>query len=177
MSHEPTFMKRAVSGVFADNFQALVGVLVMAAYAVAPPVLRIALALPFFRSGLTRWEGFLQLKATTLYLFEEEFKLHIFGQAYAFPAPDVVAHIVAIAEITLPILLVLGFATRLTALTLLVMTGVIQLVVPEGWANFHLYWASIALAIIALGPGSLSLDRLIFGRSALRPDAGEKSRT
>ena len=170
MSLESTFMKRALSGAFADKVRTLLGLLAMTACAVAPPVLRIALALPFFRSGLTRWDGFLSLSPSTLYLFEEEFKLHIFGQEYAFPAPDVVAHLVAAAEITLPILLVFGFATRLTALGLLVMTGVIQLVVPEGWANFHLYWASIALAIIALGPGALSLDRLIFGRSALRTD-------
>jgi len=47
------------------------------------------------------------------------------------------------------------------ALGLLLMTSVIQLVVPDGWANFHLPWAAMAIAIIALGPGLLSLDRLI----------------
>jgi putative oxidoreductase len=41
------------------------------------------------------------------------------------------------------------------------MTGVIQLVFPDGWANFHLYWASLAVGIMALGPGPLSLDCLI----------------
>jgi putative oxidoreductase len=126
----------------------------------APPVLRIALALPFIRSGLTRWDGFLSLSPSTTYLFEEEFKLHIFGGAYDFPAPLVVAHLTGIAEIILPLLLVLGLATRFAALGLLIMTGVIQLVVPDGWANFHLYWAAIAIAIIALGPGRLSLDDL-----------------
>ncbi len=129
---------------------------------VAPPLLRIALALPFFRSGLTRWDGFLSVSAGTLYLFENQFKLHILGGAFAFPEPDSVAFLVAVAEITLPILLSLGLATRLAALALLVMTGVIQLVFPDGWANFHLYWASLAVAILALGPGPMSLDRL-FG--------------
>ncbi len=38
----------------------------------APPVMRIALALPFLRSGLTRWDGFLSLSAGTVYLFEEQ---------------------------------------------------------------------------------------------------------
>ena len=128
---------------------------------VAPPMLRIALALPFFRSGLTRWDGFLSLSAGTLYLFENRFKLHILGGVYGFPAPDMVAFLVAVAEIVLPVLLVVGLATREAALALLVMTGVIQLVFPDGWANFHLYWASLAVAIIALGPGPLSLDRLI----------------
>ncbi len=126
-----------------------------------PPVLRIGLAVPFFKSGLTRWDGFLSLSPTAEYLFTEEFKLHLFGAAYDFPAPVVVAHLVGVAEITLPILLVLGLGTRFAALALFVMTGVIQLVVPDGWANFHLPWAGLALGIIALGPGALSRDRLI----------------
>ncbi|WP_454873241.1 DoxX family protein [Paraburkholderia xenovorans] len=128
---------------------------------IAPPILRIALALPFFRSGLTRWDGLLSISPATLFLFENQFKLHLFGAAYNFPAPDTLAFIVAVAEITLPILLVAGLATRFAALTLLVMTAVIQLVFPDGWANFHLYWASLAVGIMALGPGPLSLDRLI----------------
>ncbi len=41
------------------------------------------------------------------------------------------------------------------------MTGVIQLIVPEGWANFHLPWAALAVAIIAAGPGPLSLDHVL----------------
>jgi putative oxidoreductase len=128
---------------------------------IAPPVARIALALPFFRSGLTRWDGFPKLTDATFYLFEEEFKLHIFGGEYSIFAPDLVAFVTGMAEIALPILLILGLATRFSALGLLAMTGVIQLVVPDGWINFHLYWAALALSIIAMGPGPLSLDHLI----------------
>ncbi len=128
---------------------------------VAPPVLRVALALPFLRSGLTRWDGFLSLSAGTLYLFEEQFKLHIFGGVYDIPAPDQVALLVAIAELAFPVLLLAGLACRFAAFGLLIMTGVIQLVVPDGWANFHLYWAALALAIMSLGPGPLSLDHMI----------------
>jgi putative oxidoreductase len=131
------------------------------AQVVAPPVLRIALAVPFFKSGLTKWDGFLSLSPAAAFLFEDEFKLHIFGQAYDFPLPTTFAYLDGIAEIVLPVLLVIGLATRFSALGLLVMTGVIQLVVPEGWANFHLPWAGLALAIIALGPGGLSLDYAI----------------
>ena len=137
------------------------GWLACAAQVVAPPVLRIALAVPFFKSGLTKWDGFLSLSPAATFLFEEEFKLHVFGQAYDFPLPTAFAYLDSIAEIVLPVLLVIGLATRFSALALLVMTGVIQLVVPEGWANFHLPWAGLALAIIALGPGALSLDRLL----------------
>src|SRR5437762_450595 len=131
------------------------------AMALAPVALRLALAVPFFRSGLTRWDGFLTLSDSTIYLFEEEFKLHIFGGEYGFPMPDAVASLVATAELTLPVLLVLGLATRFAALAMLIMTGIIQLVVPDGWANFHLPWAAMALAIMALGAGPVSLDRMI----------------
>lgn len=127
----------------------------------APPVLRIALALPFIRSGLTRWDGFLSLSIGSQYLFEQQFKLHLFGLAYDIPAPDQVALLTGILELALPALLLLGLATRFAALGLLLMTAVIQLVVPEGWANFHLYWAALALAILHAGAGPLSLDRLI----------------
>lgn len=134
--------------------------LAQVALVVAPPVLRIALALPFFKSGLTKWDGFLSLSPAASYLFEDEFKLHIFGHAYDFPFPAVFAHLDGIAEIVLPVLLILGVATRFSALALLVMIGVIQLVVPEGWANFHLPWAALAIALMALGPGKLSVDHL-----------------
>ena len=141
---------------------------------VAPPMLRIALALPFFRSGLTRWDGVLSISPATLYLFENQFRLHILGGAYPFPAPDTVALLVAIAEVTLPALLVLGFATRFVGLALLVMTGVIQLVFPDGWANFHLYWASLAVGIMALGPGPLSLDHLLVRGMQTRNHAPDR---
>ena len=145
---------------FAPWIRSLVSWVAWGARFVAPPLLRVALAIPFLRSGLTKWDGFLSLSPAAQYLFEEMFKLHLFGGAYSFPAPDLVAWIDALAEIVLPSLLILGLATRLSALGLLVMTGVIQLTVPDGWANFHLPWAALAVAIMALGPGVLSLDRL-----------------
>lgn len=134
--------------------------LAQVALVVAPPVLRVALAIPFLKSGLTKWDGFLSLSPAASYLFEDEFKLHIFGHAYDFPMPALFAYLDGVAEIVLPLLLVVGLATRFSALALLVMTAVIQLVVPEGWANFHLPWAALAVAIMALGPGRLSLDHL-----------------
>ena len=140
--------------------RSMLGALARIALVIAPPLLRVALAVPFFRSGLTKWNGFLSLSPMASFLFEDEFKLHILGQAYDFAF----AYLDGIAEIVLPILLVVGLATRFSALALLVMTGVIQLVVPEGWANFHLPWAGLALAIIALGPGTFSVDHLLERR-------------
>lgn len=136
--------------------------------AAAPPMARIALALPFLRSGLTRWDGFPTLSPATTFLFEEQFQLHVLGGTYGLPWPGVLAYGVGCAEIILPVLLIVGLASRLSAFGLLLMTGVIQLVFPEGWANFHLYWAALALCVMALGPGRLSLDHLAqWHRSSL----------
>jgi putative oxidoreductase len=135
---------------------------------VAPPVLRVALALPFLRSGFTRWDGFLSLSPGTIYLFEEQFKLHLFGGLYSFPAPLINAYIVGVAELAFPTLLIIGLGTRFAATGLLVMTGVIQLTDPDGWANFHLYWAAMALAIMALGAGPVSVDGAVQNLTHIR---------
>lgn len=142
--------------------------------AVAPPLLRVALAVPFLKSGLTKWDGFLSLSPAAPFLFEDEFKLHLFGHAYDFPVPGLFAYLDAAAEIVLPLLLIVGLATRFSALALLVMTAVIQLVVPEGWANFHLPWAALAVAIMALGPGKLSLDHLAASLCRPRVSGGAR---
>jgi putative oxidoreductase len=126
--------------------------------------LRFALAVPFYRSGLTKWNGWFHLSDSAVYLFTQEFQLHLFGSSIPYPAPNVVALLSGIAEITLPILLVLGLATRFAALGLLFMTLIIQLTIPDGWANFHLPWAAMALALVVHGPGRLSLDHLLAKR-------------
>jgi putative oxidoreductase len=136
----------------------LMGGLAQGAALLAPVAARCALAVPFLRSGLTKWNGWLTISPTAEALFVSIFKLHLFGHLYAYPIPDVLAHLDAIAEVALPVLLIIGLATRLSSLGLLVMTGVIQLTVPSGWANFHLPWAALALTLIALGAGPLSLD-------------------
>jgi putative oxidoreductase len=123
-------------------------------------ILRFALALPFWRSGVLKWDGFLQLNDVAIFLFSEEFRLHLPGGPYPFPAPAVMAFVTGSAEIILPVLLVFGLASRLAAFALLVMTIVVQFTVPAGWP-IHLTWAAMALAIMAWGPGRLSLDHVI----------------
>lgn len=120
--------------------------------------LRFALAVPFWKSGLTKWDGFLNISFGAKQLFAEEFKLHIWGAEIPYPAPELVATLSAIAEVSFPVLLVLGLGARYAALGLLAMTAIIQLTVPDGWANYHLPWASMALAIMTFGPGKIALD-------------------
>lgn len=126
--------------------------------------LRFALAIPFYRSGLTKWDGFLEISPGALFLFESEYKLNIFGTAYSFPYPYYTAHLAALGEIVLPVLLVLGLATRFAGLGLLFMAGVIFLVYPHTWATEQLPWSAMALALIAFGAGKISLDYVIARR-------------
>ena len=81
-------------------------------------VLRLTLALPFWKSGLTKWDGWFTLSFGAQALFTDEFKLHILGAEYPYPAPVLMAYASAIGEVCFPVLLVLGLGTRYAALGL-----------------------------------------------------------
>ena len=123
-------------------------------------VMRVALAVPFWKSGILKWTGFLRLSDTAVALFTDEFMLHLPGGPYHYPVPAVMAFLSGCGEIMFPVLLVLGFATRFAALGLLVMTCIVELTVPDGWP-IHITWAAMALGIMAWGPGRISIDHLI----------------
>lgn len=122
---------------------------------------RIAIANVFWRSGQTKISGF-SIREETFFLFREEYKVPVLP-------PDLAAYLATAAELTLPILLVIGLATRLSALGLFGMTLVIQLfVIPTGWPE-HLLWFALLGLIVARGPGAISLDHLIWNRTASWP--------
>jgi putative oxidoreductase len=123
-------------------------------------VLRVGIAIPFWKSGLTKWDGFGVLSDTPVILFENEFTLHILGKEYGFPFPTLVAYASSTGEIILPILVVLGLFTRFATLGIILMTVIIQLTFPEGWP-IHFTWAAMALGVIYLGGSKLSLDRFL----------------
>jgi putative oxidoreductase len=123
-------------------------------------VLRVALAVPFWKSGILKWDGFLKLSDVAVTLFTDEFMLHLPGGPYHYPAPGVMAFLSGCGEITFPVLLVLGLFTRFAALGLLGMTIIVELTVPDGWP-IHITWAAMALGIMAYGPGNISLDYLV----------------
>lgn len=123
-------------------------------------VMRVALAVPFWRSGILKWDGFLRLNDTAVTLFTDEFMLHLPGAPYHFPAPTVMAFLSGSGEILFSVLLVLGFATSFAALGLLFMTAIVELTVPDAWP-VHITWAAMALGIVAWGPGRISLDHVM----------------
>jgi putative oxidoreductase len=120
-------------------------------------VMRVALAVPFWRSGILKWNGFLKLSDTAVTLFTDEFMLHLPGGPYHYPAPAVIAFLSGCGEIMFPVLLLLGLATRFAALGLFLMTFIVELTVPDGWP-VHITWAAMALGIMAWGPGRFSID-------------------
>jgi len=124
-------------------------------------VSRFVIASVFWRSGQTKVQGF-HIREETFDLFREEYKVPLLP-------PDVAAYMSTTAEHVLPVLLVIGLASRLSAIGLLFMTMVIQLFVyPSGWPD-HILWISILLTIIARGPGGISLDHLLWTHSSARP--------
>lgn len=127
-------------------------------------VLRLALAVPFWKSGILKWHGFLRLNDTAIDLFTQEFRLHLPGGPYPFPAPAIFAFLSGCGEVTFPVLLVLGLGTRFAAAGLILMTCIVELTVPDGWP-IHLTWLAMALGIAAWGPGLISIDYLLGDRS------------
>jgi len=118
--------------------------------------LRIFPAAVFWQSGQTKVEGW-QVTAGALYLFREEYRLPVID-------PVIAAHLAAFAEHFFPLLLVIGLATRLSALALLLMTLIIQIFVYPGAWPTHGTWIACFLVLIAQGPGIVSLDHLIASR-------------
>jgi putative oxidoreductase len=120
--------------------------------------LRLPVAVVFWRSARTRVDGWniFSINESQPFLFEHEFGL-------PFPVP--MAHLTAVAEHVLPVLLVAGLLTRLGAVGMLAMTAVIQLFVyPDAWLSAHMFWAAILFAVAILGPGRISLDDVIARR-------------
>jgi putative oxidoreductase len=119
--------------------------------------LRVAVAVVFWNSAqthLANWD-------TTLALFEQEYKVPLLAPAFA-------ADLTAAIEVSMPVLLVLGLATRPAALLLLGMTAVIELFVyPQAWPT-HIQWAAMMLVLLCRGAGVFSLDELIRRRAHSR---------
>lgn len=123
---------------------------------------RVALAAIFWFSGRTKVEdgSLLTVSENAIYQFSEE----PFSNVPLLPS-DFAAYLTTYAEHFLPMLLVLGLFTRISALALLGMTLVIQLFVfPEAWWQVHIIWVALTLILITRGGGRFSIDALLNSR-------------
>ena len=128
---------------------------------------RFSIAMTFWMSGQTKVEGLVldPIGGTVEFGVPSvnESALELFRSEYALPLipPELAAVSAAVAEHVFPVLILIGLASRLSALALLVMTLVIQIFVyPNAFAT-HGLWAATMLYVMARGPGVLSLDHLI----------------
>lgn len=131
---------------------------------------RFSIAAVFWKSGQTKVEGLAidlvegtwslgwpRLADSTIDLFRYEYNLPLIP-------PEVAAPLAAFAEHFFPILLLIGLATRFSALALLIMTAVIQtFVYPDAYPT-HGVWATVLLYLIARGPGVIAIDHWIARR-------------
>ncbi|WP_342250115.1 DoxX family protein [Sphingomonas sp. OTU376] len=117
-------------------------------------VARLGIAGVFFMSGRTKVDGILHIKDGTYELFRTEYALPLVP-------PEIAAVAATWSEHVFSILLVLGLATRFSALALFMMTLVIEVFVyPDAWPT-HLSWAAILLPLMARGGGAWSVDAVL----------------
>lgn len=135
-------------------------------------VARFSIAAVFWNSGQTKIEGLVinlvngefklgwpRLSDSALDLFRHEYNLPIVP-------PELAAPMAAIAEHVFPLLILIGLATRFSALALLGMTLVIQVFVYPGAYATHGTWAAVLLYLMVRGPGVLSIDHWLAARHA-----------
>ncbi|EAZ3265338.1 DoxX family protein [Escherichia coli] len=133
-----------------------------------PLLARTGLAATFWLSGQSKVEGLVldilggmppeldvpHITRSAVALFATEYRL-------PFLAPAPAALLAAGAEHIFPVLLVLGLATRFSALVLAGMTIVIQVFVyPDAWP-VHATWLTAQMYLLAYGGGKYSLDNLL----------------
>jgi putative oxidoreductase len=173
-AHDRARRSRSIVGLIVDSFSKIVP------YTVVALVLRLIMARVFFFDGQSKILGIpvpvslpdqvqgFSLKAFnfsvlvpvdvapgTIGLFMTKFA--------ASPIPPVLAaYVVSYAEFILPIMLVLGFASRFAAIGLLGLTAVFQFyLMPEALWTTQIYWAAMLLVIVSRGPGQISIDHII----------------
>lgn len=131
---------------------------------------RFSIAAVFWKSGQTKIEGLAidlidgqwqlgwpRLSDSAVELFRSEYRLPLLP-------PELAAYLAAFAEHLFPLLLLIGLATRFSALALLGMTAVIQFLVYPGAYPTHGTWAAVLLYLMVYGPGTVSIDHLIARR-------------
>ncbi len=124
-------------------------------YSQSPALLaaRLYVAYVFFSSGLTKlrdWD-------TTVALFTDEYKVPLLSPAAA-------AFMGTAGELVLPVMLLLGLASRFAALGLSAVNVVAVIALTEiapAALQQHYLWGSLLAMVVIFGGGALSLERWI----------------
>ncbi len=118
--------------------------------------IRLWVANVFWKSGLTKIKSW----DSTLMLFEYEYSVPLL--------PTILAALLATgAELLFPVLLLLGLASRFSALSLFVLNYVAVMAYPDispAGIKDHLLWGTMLAVIFFHGPGMLSADHVLRRR-------------
>ena len=117
-------------------------------------------------------------------------RISMMTHAWGWPLPRYQGWAAALTEFCGGILLLIGLLSRLAALGIVFVMGVAVFIVhwsPAGINIFHPEWTAgaggwefagvcllLALTILLGGPGRLSIDARLFGRSRPRTESGEE---
>ena len=119
---------------------------------------RLYVARVFFMSGLTKIHDW----SVTVALFTNEYHVP------ALP-PGIAALMGTAVELSMPLLLALGLATRFGAFILFlfnIIAVVSYAALPDIAVKDHLLWGMLILVVLVFGPGKISLDYWLEGRRA-----------
>ena len=118
--------------------------------------IRLWVANVFWKSGLTKIKSW----DSTLMLFEYEYSVPLLPT-------NVAAFLATGAELLFPVLLLVGFGSRFSALSLFVLNYVAVISYPDisdAGIKDHMLWGTMLAVIFFHGPGLLSADHLLRRR-------------
>ena len=170
VEHSKNLEKKSAAGFVASVARLVTSVFERLPHWFIALLARFSIAAVFWKSGQTKVEGFAidliegrftlgipHFSESAIDLFKDEYKL-------PFVPPEAGALMAATAEHVFPILLLIGLATRLSSLALLMMTLVIEIFVYPFAYPLHGVWAVVLLYLMKHGPGPISLDHWLATR-------------
>ena len=123
---------------------------------------RLYVAKVFWMSGLAKIRDW----SVTLALFTNEYHVPVLPPAAA-------AFMGTATELSMPVLLALGLATRFGAFVLFffnIIAVVSYAALPDIAVKDHILWGTMILVLLLVGPGKISLDHLLERRLARQGD-------
>jgi len=174
LASETAVAEAAPAPTRTQNFVARLvrGVALMLPYSLVAFVLRLVVARAFFAAGQSKVDGPIvsvpvpgldsTVTSVVLPMSVKDGVYQMFDQLGLWVPSSVAGPLVSAIEFIVPIALLFGFAARFGAIVLLLTTA--AMVATTGGTQFwslHVYWISMLLVLISLGPGRLSVDHLL----------------
>jgi putative oxidoreductase len=122
---------------------------------------RLYVARVFLLSGLTKIQDW----SITIALFTDEYHVPLLP-------PAVAAVMGTVTELSMPVLLALGLATRFGSFVLFffnIIAVISYAALPDIAVKDHILWGTMILVVLVFGPGKISIDHLLGRWSGAPP--------